>query len=207
MGPGKITGLLDGLKKAAAGPAGKRKASNGCKYGIQDFLFSAFAVFYFQHPPMLNFQEAMEKERKRNNLRALSGVEKIPGVDQIRNILDEIEPERLAGAFDTALGIAGEMGILEGYRVLNGMIPAALDGTRYFSSREIHCLRVEKKNRERDCERNAAKRRIKRHKERYGPLKITILGDDLYACHSICAPPAEAGMNFLLTLKTKPVRG
>jgi hypothetical protein len=67
----------------------------------------------------------MEKERKRNNLRALSGVEKIPGADQIGNILDGIEPEGLTGAFDTALRIAGERGILEGYRVLNGMIPAA----------------------------------------------------------------------------------
>jgi hypothetical protein len=60
MGQGKITGLLDGLKEAAAGLAGKRKASNGRKYGIQDFPLSAFAVFYFHHPSMLSFQEAME---------------------------------------------------------------------------------------------------------------------------------------------------
>ncbi|MDR2095563.1 MAG: hypothetical protein LBP76_08595, partial [Treponema sp.] len=50
----------------------------------------------------------------------------------------------------------------------------------------------------RDCERNAAKRWIDRHKERYGPLKVTILGDDLYACHSTCVLVAEAGMHFLL---------
>ncbi|MDR2094558.1 MAG: hypothetical protein LBP76_03460 [Treponema sp.] len=129
MGQGIISRLLDGLKEAAAGLVDKRKASNGRKYRIQDFLLSAFAVFYFQHPSMLNFQEAMEKERKRNNPRTLFGVEKIPGVDQIRNILDGIEPERLMGAFDTALGIAGEMGILDEYRVVNGTIPVALDGT------------------------------------------------------------------------------
>jgi hypothetical protein len=40
--------------------------------------------FKNQHPSMLNFQEAMEKKRKRNNLRALFGVEKTPGADQIR---------------------------------------------------------------------------------------------------------------------------
>jgi hypothetical protein len=93
----------------------------------------------------------VEKERKRNNLRKLSGVEKIPGADQIRNILDGIEPEVLTGASGTTLGIAGELGILEGYRVLNGTIPAAPDATWYFSSREIHCehcLRAGKKNRE-----------------------------------------------------------
>jgi hypothetical protein len=63
---------------------------------------------------MLNFQEAMEKERKRNNLRTLFGVEKIPGVDQIRNILDGIEPAGLTGAFDTAFEIAGERGYWRG---------------------------------------------------------------------------------------------
>jgi hypothetical protein len=54
---------------------------------------------------MLNFQEAMEKKRKRNNLRTLFGVEKIPGADQIRNIMNGIEPAGLTGAFDTALEI------------------------------------------------------------------------------------------------------
>jgi hypothetical protein len=65
MGQRIINRLLDGLKKAAAGLANKRKASNGRKYGIQDFPLSAFVVFYFQYPSMLNFQETMEKERKR----------------------------------------------------------------------------------------------------------------------------------------------
>jgi hypothetical protein len=95
MGQGIISRLVDGLKKAAAGLADKREASNGRKYGIRDFPLSAFAVFYFPHPSMLNLQEAMEKKRKRSNPRTLFGVEKIPGVDQIRNILDGIEPAGL----------------------------------------------------------------------------------------------------------------
>jgi hypothetical protein len=100
---------------------------------------------------MLNFQESMEQREKRNNLRSLFGVEKIPGIDQIRNILDGIEPGGLYRAFDQALEMAGEEGVLESYRVLNGTIPVVLDGTWYFSSEEIHCdhcLTMEKKNRE-----------------------------------------------------------
>jgi hypothetical protein len=62
-------------------------------------------------------------------------------------------------------------------------------------------IRNEDRDGKQDCERNAAERRINRHKERYGPLKIAILGDDLYACHSICASVAEAGMNFLPACK------
>jgi hypothetical protein len=48
---------------------------------------SAFAVFYFQHPSMLNFQKAMEEKEKRNNLKSLFGVENIPETDQVRKIL------------------------------------------------------------------------------------------------------------------------
>jgi hypothetical protein len=57
MGRGITKRLLDGLKDTAAGLPDKRGASNGRKYGIADFVLGAFAVFYFQHPSMLNFQE------------------------------------------------------------------------------------------------------------------------------------------------------
>jgi hypothetical protein len=140
-----IKRLLDGPKDTAAGLPDKRGASNGRKYGIADFVLGAFAVLYFQHPSMLNFQESMEQREKRNKLRSLFGVEKIPGADQIRNVLDGIEPGGLYGAFDLALEAVREEG------VLNGTIPVVLDGTWYFSSEEIHCdhcLTMEKKKRE-----------------------------------------------------------
>jgi hypothetical protein len=38
-----------------------------------------------------------------------------------------------------------------------------------------------------DGERNAAKRWIRKNQGKYGPLQVTLLGDDLYACHPICA--------------------
>jgi hypothetical protein len=60
MGRGITKRLLDGLKDTAAGLPDKRGASNGRKYGIADFVLGAFAVFYFQLPSMLNFQESVE---------------------------------------------------------------------------------------------------------------------------------------------------
>jgi hypothetical protein len=90
----------------------------------------------------------------------LFGVETIPGADQIRKVLDGIEPGGLYGAFDLALEAVREEGVRESYRVLNGTIPGVLDGTWYFSSEEIHCghcLTMEKKDR-----------------EGYSPLKLTI---------------------------------
>jgi hypothetical protein len=128
MGRGIIKGLLKGLQQAAGAQPDTRGASNGRKYGITDFILSAFAVFYCQHPSMLHFQQGMERKHKRSNLQSLFGVEQIPGVDQIRNIVDGIAPEGLSGAFDHALTVAQGQGVLEEYRVLNGTIPVALDG-------------------------------------------------------------------------------
>jgi hypothetical protein len=49
---------------------------------------------------MPSFQESMEQKEKRNSLRPLFGVKKIPGARQIRNVLDGIG---LYEAFDRAL--------------------------------------------------------------------------------------------------------
>jgi hypothetical protein len=62
-------------------------------------------------------------------------------------------------------------------------------------------IRNEDGKEKQDGERNAAKRWIKRHRERYSALKLTILGDNLYCCHPICMELLEAGMSFLLTYK------
>jgi hypothetical protein len=52
-----------------------------------------------------------------------------------------------------------------------------------------------------DGERNAAKRWIRKNQGKYGPLQVTLLGDDLYACHPICAAIPEGGMCFLVTCR------
>jgi hypothetical protein len=62
-------------------------------------------------------------------------------------------------------------------------------------------IRNEDGREKQDCERNVTKRWIKRHGERYSALKLTIVGDDRYCCHSICLELVEAGMSFLLTCK------
>jgi hypothetical protein len=95
---------------------------------------------------MPDFQKAMEEREKRNNPRTLFGVENIPGTGQARKTVDGIEPKELSGAFDKALERAQESGILEDCRVPEGTIPAALDGTWYFSSKEIHCEHCLRKN-------------------------------------------------------------
>jgi hypothetical protein len=55
MERGILKGLLDGPDEAIGKLPDKRQESNEQKYEIADAIKSALAVFYFQHPSMLNF--------------------------------------------------------------------------------------------------------------------------------------------------------
>jgi hypothetical protein len=78
MGRGIIKRLLSGLEETAAELPDSRKAGNGTKYQLADALKSALAVFCFQHPSLLNFQQAMKRKYRRCNLETLFTVKKIP---------------------------------------------------------------------------------------------------------------------------------
>jgi hypothetical protein len=50
-----------------------------------------------------------------------------------------------------------------------------------------------------DCENAAAKRWLLQHGQKYSPLKVTILGDDLYCHQPLCKLLLEQQFNFILT--------
>ena len=131
--------MLGSLEAAGEQIPDGRRAGGNRKYRLLDGIKSAFAVFFFLHPSLLDFQRAMQERRKRNNLETLFGVMEIPSDNQIRTLLDGIEPSALGEVFESALRIAEEAGILEQYRVLDGGVLLALDGLWYYASKEIHC--------------------------------------------------------------------
>jgi hypothetical protein len=120
-------------------------------YPLHDTLMSGFAVMFFQHSSLLQFQRAMEKKRQRSNLQTLFGVHAIPSDTQMREILDEVKPDSLrmvlpqlwekvrragwGSRFTTTLPSGEHKGTY--YTV-------ALDGSEYFRSTKVqcpHCLR------------------------------------------------------------------
>jgi hypothetical protein len=139
MGRGILKGLLRGFEEEAGKQPDKRLSSNGQKYRIMDALKSGLAVFYFQHPSLLNFQQEMRRKQKRSNLEMLFGVSDIPCTEQMKNIVDELDPAGLAPIFERSLAVAKEQGIIEQYRVADEGVLIALDGVWYFSSETIHC--------------------------------------------------------------------
>ena len=73
------------------------RAADQLRYPLHDTLMSGFAVMFFQHPSLLQFQRAMEHKRRRCNLQTIFGGHEVPSDTQMREILDGVEPESLRG--------------------------------------------------------------------------------------------------------------
>jgi hypothetical protein len=121
------------------------------RYPLQDTLLSGFAVMFFQHPSLLQFQRAMEKRRQRCNLQMIFGVRDVPSDTQMREILDEVKPDTLREVLPQLWARVRRAGWS---RRFTTTLPSgehqgpyyivALDGSEYFRSTTIqcpHCLR------------------------------------------------------------------
>jgi DDE family transposase len=127
------------------------RAGEQLRYTLPDTLMSGFALMFFQHPSLLQFQRAMAKKRQRCNLHTIFGVREIPSDTRMREMLDGVEVEALrgllpqlwekvrragwGGRFTTTLPSGQNKGTY--YTV-------ALDGSEYFRSTQVqcpHCLR------------------------------------------------------------------
>jgi hypothetical protein len=116
-----------------------RKQGPNTQYSIKDGALGAFSVFYMQSPSFLAHQKHLQQAKGQNNARTLFGVENIPCAVQIRNLLDPFKPSYLDGAYLEVFSGLAQHGSLNNFRVLDGQLLAALDGTQYHSSSTIHC--------------------------------------------------------------------
>ena len=73
------------------------RVATQCRYVLADTLMSGFALMFFQHPSLLQFQRAMVKKRQRCNLQTIFGVQEIPSDTQMRELLDGVEVEVVRG--------------------------------------------------------------------------------------------------------------
>lgn len=127
------------------------RAAEQLSYPLHDTLMSGFAVMFFQHPSLLQFQRAMEKKRRRCNLQTIFGVPAIPSDTQRREILDGVEAESLRGILPQLWEKVRRAGwggrftpTLPSGQHQGTYYTVALDGSEYFRSTKIqcpHCLR------------------------------------------------------------------
>ena len=93
-----------------------RKKSNATKYSVKDAALSAFGVFFMQSPSFLSHQRDMKRNQGKSNMESLFGGHEIPSDNQIRKILDPIEPKELGEIYWKIYEGLEEEGELEGYK-------------------------------------------------------------------------------------------
>ena len=68
-------------------------------YELSDAALGAFAVFFMQTASFLAYQRDMQRTHGHNNAQSLFGIGQVPSDPHIRNLLDPIAPEYLAGPY------------------------------------------------------------------------------------------------------------
>ena len=106
---------------------------------MEDAALSAFSVFFTQSPSFLSYQRTMEQTKGRSNAQSLFGVHQIPSDNHIRDLLDPVEPKEIFPVFETIFETINQKAKLQGFRAFANNLLVALDGTEYFSSKQIHC--------------------------------------------------------------------
>lgn len=115
------------------------RSGSNTRYLMKDAALSAFSIFFTQSPSFLAHQKDMQRKKGKNNAASLFGVFKIPSDNQIRNILDSVNPVQLYPLFLHIFHLLAAVGTLDKYRTFQGNLLLGLDGVYYFSSGKIHC--------------------------------------------------------------------
>jgi hypothetical protein len=115
-------------------------------YSLHDTLMSGFAMLFFQHPSLLEFQRKMKQRRGRCNLETIFGVHEVPSDTQRREILDVVPVEFLRQALPELFAKVRRAGWGKEFKstVPSGShhgdyYTAMLDGSDYFHSTKVQC--------------------------------------------------------------------
>ncbi len=116
-----------------------KRSQSRTSYPLHDSVLSGFACMFFQDPSLLQFQERIENRKNNNNLKTMFGVQKIPSSNQIKDVLDALEPSSFDPVFKETIHRLQRGKQLAGFQLIPGWTVCSVDGTQYFSSKSIHC--------------------------------------------------------------------
>ena len=105
---------------------------------------SGFAMYSLKDASLLEFDKRRAKD---SNLRRIYGLVNIPSDSQMRTILDPVQPIDLRALYQDVFRELQRGKVLEKMVFMNGYYLLSLDGSGYFSSKQVHCAScLEKKN-------------------------------------------------------------
>ena len=134
----RLPRMIERLKQACDEFPDERTGKNS-QYDLPDVGMSAFSVFFTQSPSFLAHQRDMQLRKGRNNAESLFGLNKLPSDNQIRNLLDPVDPKYLESVFQQIFLSLEKTGLLKSWCCFSNKLLIAMDGTEYFSSKEINC--------------------------------------------------------------------
>jgi hypothetical protein len=115
-----------------------RQGSNISK-NFNDAAMGAFALFFTQSPSFLAYQKLMRESEEMDNAQSLFGIEEILSDNHIRALMDEVPPSFLFPVFLEIFKNLEEKNLLSSFRSYNNNLLLGLDGTQYYSSKNICC--------------------------------------------------------------------
>ena len=114
------------------------RTGNAVQYQLPDVLKAAFAMFSLKHPSLLDFKTQSTAEE--NNLHSIYRIEgNIPSDNQMRGILDPVDPQLLRPLFRTCFSLLSEAGVIGEYEYRDKHVIVSIDGVEHFSSTKVHC--------------------------------------------------------------------
>ena len=128
-----IEALIETVRKRFDGMGDPRKGKN-ISHSFGDVCMAGYSVFHLQSPSFLAHQERLQKKFSSHNGATLFGFKEIPSDNQIRNVLDQVDPEDLKGLFEDLHAKVD----LSSFKAEEGLM-VALDGVYFFSSEKISC--------------------------------------------------------------------
>jgi hypothetical protein len=134
----KVNRLVEELRRISSDFTDVRRGENS-RYEVRDAAMSAFSVFFTQTPSFLAHQRDVALRKGKSNAESLFGMDQLPSDNQIRNLLDGVEPGETNGMYRFIWLELEQAGLLEDYRSFANQLLIVVDGTEYFSSKKIEC--------------------------------------------------------------------
>ncbi len=120
----------------------EHRASNAT-IPMTDALMSGFAMFSLKDSSLLEFDKRRAKE---SNLQNIYQISQVPSDSQMRTILDPVSPAYIKPIFKNVFDSLPQEEVLDKFLFMNHYL-VSLDGSGYFSSKDIHCgACLERKN-------------------------------------------------------------
>lgn len=112
--------------------------ANNARYSLADVFKSAFAMFSLKSPSLLDFKkQTLAEESNLHSIYQITG--EIPCDNQMRGILDPLDPAHLRPLFRASLLRLMNAGVIRDYQYWHKYVIVSIDGVEHFSSTKIHC--------------------------------------------------------------------